>query len=64
MQSAGTGSQVMKVEHMSDNVSVTVKRDRKKARKWRTMKGEWMEEIYRRSEFYNCLITISFIHAT
>lgn len=35
----------MKVEHTSDIVSVTVKRDRKKARRWRAMKGEWTEEI-------------------
>lgn len=37
-------------EHTSDNVSVTVKRDREKPRRWRAMKGEWTEEIDRWSE--------------
>lgn len=41
----------MEVEHTSDNVSVAVKRDRKKkASRWRVMKSERREEIDRWSE--------------
>lgn len=50
VKSAGTGSQVMKVEHTSDNVSVTVKRDRKKGEE---MEGDerWMDRRDRQMEW-------------